>query len=61
MQNTDLLFSLVAGIAIGLWIYGDAQDRKLKDAVIWGMVGLLFSAIGFVVYWILVIRPDKRG
>jgi predicted PurR-regulated permease PerM len=61
MRNMDLLISLVAGVAIGLWIYGDAQDRKLKDGLFWAMIGLLFSFLGFIGYWLWVIRPDKRG
>jgi hypothetical protein len=57
----DILISLVAGVAIGLWVYGDAQDRKLKDAFFWGMVGFLFSLLGFVSYYLWVIKPNKRG
>jgi hypothetical protein len=61
MRNLDLLISLVAGAAIGLWIYGDAQDRKLKEAIAWAIVGFLFSVMGFIGYWLWVIRPNKRG
>lgn len=60
MRNMDLLISLVAGIAIGFWIYGDAQDRKLKNSLAWALIGLLFSVIGLIAYWFWIIRPNKR-
>jgi hypothetical protein len=61
MKDTNLLFSILAGLAIGFWIYGDAQNRKLKNALFWGIIGFLFSLLGLFSYWLWVIRPDKRG
>jgi len=53
----DLLFAL----AVGLWVYGDARQRKLHNALTWGLLGLLFGLLGLIAYWYWVIRPNKRS
>jgi hypothetical protein len=61
MHGMDLLIGLVAGVAVGFWIYGDAQDRRLKDALMWGVIGVLFGLLGFFAYWLWVIKPNKKN
>ncbi len=56
-----LAISFVAALAIGLWIYGDAQQRQLQKPFIWGTVGFLFGLIGIILYWLMIIRPNKHG
>lgn len=62
-MNPDfqLLIALLAAVAVGLWIYGDATDRKLPTALYWAACGFLFGLLGFLVYFLLVIRPNKKG
>ena len=57
----ELLIALLSAVAIGLWIYGDAIDRNLPTALYWAAAGFLFGLLGFVAYFLWVIRPDKRG
>jgi hypothetical protein len=61
MHGMDLLIGLVAGVAVGFWIYGDAQDRRLKDALMWGVLGVLFGLLGLFAYWLWVIKPNKKN
>jgi O-antigen/teichoic acid export membrane protein len=52
---------LLVSLAISFWIYGDARERKLYDALTWGMIGFVFGIFGLAGYWYWIIRPNKRN
>ena len=54
-------FGLIVGLVVAFWIYKDAQKRKLNEAVVWAVVGFLFGLLGLLVYYLMVMRPNKQG
>jgi len=43
-------------IAIGIWMYKDAEKRG-KSGALWLIIGLLFGIIGLII-WVLVRPPE---
>ena len=52
-----ILIPIALTIGIGIWMYKDAQKRGDPNAILWLVVGLVFSVIGLIVY--LVVRNQK--
>lgn len=52
-----ILIPIAITIAIGVWMYKDAQKRNDPNAILWLIVGLVFSFIGLIVY--LVVRSQN--
>lgn len=50
------LILLGISIAIALWIYRDASERKIPSAPLWAILGFLFNILGLVIY--LVARNN---
>jgi hypothetical protein len=48
----------VIWIAIGIWMYKDAEKRG-KSGALWLIIGLLFGIIGLIVW--LIVRPPERS
>jgi len=52
-----VLTSLVVTIAVGIWIYRDAQSRDLSGPL-WLIVWLMANFVGLIIY--LVVRNDYQ-
>lgn len=50
------LIVLVINLIIGVWMYKDAQRRGNPQAVLWLVVGVIFSIVGLVIY--LAVRKS---
>jgi len=46
---------LVIWIAIGVWLYKDAEKRG-KSGALWLIIGLVTGIIGIIIW--LIVRPD---
>jgi hypothetical protein len=60
MNNTTIVIDLVFGLAIGIWMYNDAKNRKLEKPSNWLWIGLLFSIFGLLTYWFWHIKPKNK-
>jgi hypothetical protein len=60
MNNTTIVIDLVFGLAIGIWMYNDAKNRKLEKPSNWLWIGLLFSIFGLLTYWYWHIKPKNK-
>ena len=45
-----LIGIFVLNIAILVWVYRDAQNRGMENAVIWLIIALFFPLLGLIVY-----------
>ena len=52
------IIMFVIWIAIGIWMYKDAEKRG-KSGALWLIIGLLFGIIGLIVW--LIVRPPERS
>jgi hypothetical protein len=50
------IIMFVIWIAIGIWMYKDAEKRG-KSGALWLIIGLLFGIIGLIVW--LIVRPPE--
>ncbi|MDD5779118.1 MAG: zinc ribbon domain-containing protein [Candidatus Thermoplasmatota archaeon] len=50
------IIMFVIWIAIGVWMYKDAEKRG-KSGALWLIIGLLFGIIGLIVW--LIVRPPE--
>jgi MFS family permease len=50
------IIMFIIWIAIGIWMYKDAEKRG-KSGALWLIIGLLFGIIGLIVW--LIVRPPE--
>jgi len=48
----------VIAVAIGVWVYRDAESRNMNGAM-WLIIGLILGIIGLIVY-VIVRKPKAK-
>ena len=56
--NTYYLINLLIGIAVGYYLYTDANKRG-RNGLIWGILGFLFSVVTLIIY--LIMKESDNG
>lgn len=54
--NSYYLINLVIGVAVGYYLYTDA-NRRGKNGAVWGILGFFFSVVTLIIY--LIMRESK--
>lgn len=46
---------------LAIWIYINAKSRNIKTALWWAIGSFMIGIFGPLLYYLLVLRPDKKG